>query len=68
MDGSPISDGNGLYPEPFQFYFTAGKHIIRMNFLIEPMAIDEIRLTSPEQLPSYNEMEQAYEAQGYEPV
>lgn len=64
----PVSDGNGLYPEPFQFYMTAGKHVIRMNYLLEPMAIDEIRITSPEQLPSYAEVEQAYTAQGYKPA
>ncbi|MBJ9989928.1 MULTISPECIES: extracellular solute-binding protein [Paenibacillus] len=64
----PVSDGNGLYPEPFQFYMTAGKHVIRMNYLLEPMAIDEIRITSPEQLPSYAEVKQAYTAQGYEPA
>ncbi|WP_091222469.1 extracellular solute-binding protein [Paenibacillus sp. BC26] len=63
-----ITDGNGLYSEPFQFYFGAGKHVIRMNYLVEAMALDEIRVKSPEQLPGYHEVEQAYETQGLEPV
>ncbi|RAP75231.1 extracellular solute-binding protein [Paenibacillus montanisoli] len=64
----PITDGNGLYSAPFQFYFEAGKHAIRMNYLVEPMALDEIRVMSSEILPGYNEIEKAYEAQGYGPV
>lgn len=63
-----IMDGNGLYSEPFQFYFGAGKHVIRMNYLVEAMALDEIRVTSPEQLPGYGEIEKGYETQGFEPV
>ncbi len=63
-----IVDGNGLYPDAFQFYLTAGKHVIRMNFLVESMAVDELRLTAPERPPSYDEAKQAYQAEGYEPV
>lgn len=64
----PIVDGNGLYPAPYQFYFAAGKHTIRMNFLTEAMAVDWISLTSPKRPPSYDEAEQAYLDQGLEPV
>ena len=64
----PLSDGNGLYAEPFQFHFTAGKHVIRLDFLTEAMALDRISLTAPSLPPSYAEAEQTFEAQGYAPV
>ncbi|MBW7452745.1 extracellular solute-binding protein [Paenibacillus sepulcri] len=64
----PVMDGNGLYPGPFQFYFSTGKHAIRMNYLVEPMALDQIRITAPEQLPSYDAIKQSYGAEGYESV
>lgn len=67
MDTS-ISDGNGLYAEPFQYYLTAGKHAVRFVYLDEPVALGEIRVTAPEQVPAYKDVAQTYEANGYKPV
>ncbi|MBO7748462.1 extracellular solute-binding protein [Paenibacillus sp. MWE-103] len=64
----PIADGNGLYPEPFQFHLTAGKHVFRMNFLAETMAIGRLALTSPATTPGYAEAKQTFEGQGFAPA
>jgi ABC-type glycerol-3-phosphate transport system substrate-binding protein len=64
----PLMDGNGLYSRPFRFYLSEGKHVLRLNYLQEPMAIDRIRLAAPEEPPTYAEMLQYYESQGYAPV
>ncbi|WP_274362130.1 extracellular solute-binding protein [Paenibacillus thermotolerans] len=65
---TPVVDGNGLYTQPFQFYFSKGTHVIRMKFLLEPVAFDQIRVTAPEQPPSYEEVKQTYESNGYKEV
>ncbi|SEM60478.1 extracellular solute-binding protein [Paenibacillus sp. OV219] len=64
----PISDGNGQYAEPFQYYLTAGKHVVRFVYLDEPVALGEIRVTAPEQVPAYKDVEQTYQSNGYKPV
>ncbi len=64
----PLVDGNGLYPQPFQFYFSAGKHVIRLSYLQEPMAVDQIRIAPPEQIAGYDDVKRTYDERGYKPV
>lgn len=61
----PFKDPQGLYPEPFQFYFTKGEHSLTLTGLREPLVIDYLELYQEQVPPSYAEIEQQYEAKGY---
>ena len=60
-----IVDGDGMYPWPFDFYLTAGEHVIRLITVREPIAIRSMRLVSPSRPPTYAEVLTMYEEQGY---
>ncbi|MGI6082972.1 MAG: extracellular solute-binding protein [Limnochordia bacterium] len=60
-----FEDPQGMYREPFRFYFTKGKHRLTMNAIREPMALGAIKITSPKRLPTYAEMKKLYEEKGY---
>ncbi|MEZ0536504.1 extracellular solute-binding protein [Caldicellulosiruptoraceae bacterium PP1] len=63
-----VRDSEGLYPEPFKFYFTKGKHTIRLISVREPMVIQYIKIHNLEPLKSYNEIEKEYKQRGYKEV
>jgi ABC-type glycerol-3-phosphate transport system substrate-binding protein len=63
-----LIDGNGMYASPFQFYLSEGKHVIRMNYLQEPVAFDQIRIVPPEETPDYEQIKITYDEQEYRPV
>lgn len=50
----PFQDSQGAYSEPLQWYFTAGTHKLRLSSS-DSIAIDSIVLSSPEQLPTYEQ-------------
>lgn len=56
-----LTDHQGMYSEPFRFYFTRGKHTMRLIFMEEPMAIGGITIKSPERIPAYEELLNEYE-------
>ncbi|MGI6541597.1 MAG: extracellular solute-binding protein [Limnochordia bacterium] len=60
-----VADAAGMYKSPFMFYLSAGYHTISMNSMREPMALAEIKILSPEILPSYEEVAATYESKGY---
>ncbi|MFC5468918.1 extracellular solute-binding protein [Cohnella suwonensis] len=61
----PFKDSQGLYADPFQFYFAAGEHSLTLTGLREPLVIDYIELYPKPELPTYAEVKQQYEANGY---
>ncbi|WP_311772708.1 extracellular solute-binding protein [Cohnella xylanilytica] len=61
----PFKDRQGLYADPFRFYFSQGEHSLTLTGLREPMVIDEIVLYQEPEPPSYAEIKQQYEARGY---
>ncbi|SDO42896.1 ABC-type glycerol-3-phosphate transport system, substrate-binding protein [Paenibacillus sp. yr247] len=65
---APLTDGNGLYAEPFQFSLSAGKHVIRMGFIQEPVSFDQIRLAPALETPDYAKVKSSYDASGFKPV
>ncbi|ACI18828.1 extracellular solute-binding protein [Dictyoglomus thermophilum] len=55
-----IDDAEGLYSEPFLFYFTKGKHTLRFISVKEPMVIDYIKIFNLKDIPSYSEIISTY--------
>lgn len=57
-----LTDSKGFYSQPFKFYFEKGTHRIRMNYIDQPMAIGNIIIKSPENIPSYTEVLNSYKS------
>jgi ABC-type glycerol-3-phosphate transport system substrate-binding protein len=63
-----FEDAQAMYREPYLFYLTAGQHVVRLGLVREPMAIKNISLISPPNVPSYANLKAQYDALGYAPV
>lgn len=50
-----IYDADAFYPDPLEFYFSKGKHIIRLGGLRNPVVISSIVLSSPKAISDYSE-------------
>ncbi|WP_187355469.1 extracellular solute-binding protein [Paenibacillus tengchongensis] len=61
-------DAEARTGEPFRFYLTEGEHTLRLEAIREPAAVSELRIVSPQTLPTYAEVQQEYAAKGYKPV
>jgi ABC-type glycerol-3-phosphate transport system substrate-binding protein len=61
-------DTEGYYEEPYQFYFSAGKHTMTLVSTREPMVIDSIKLHPYKSPASYEEMSKEYERKGYKEI
>lgn len=48
-----LRDNSGVFNEPYRFYFSAGKHILRLEGVRANVALSRIRFYQPEELPSY---------------
>lgn len=59
-----ISDSDGYYQEPFEFFFSKGTNTITLESSKEPMKIGKITLTRCEDVPSYQEYLESYAQQG----
>lgn len=60
-----LCDANGYYPQSFRFYFEAGQHTIRMEYIDQDMAIGKIWVKSAEELPTYEQKREEYKDKGY---
>lgn len=60
-----IHDSKGFDPEPMYFYLTEGKHSLSFGYVDQPIAIREVRVEGKQEIPSYEEMKQVYETNGY---
>lgn len=58
-------DTEGYYEEPYQFYFSAGKHTLTLLSTREPMVIDSIKLHPYKSPASYEEVSKEYKRKGY---
>lgn len=61
-------DAEAKSSDPLRFYLTKGEHTIILNAIREPAAMGSIRIFSPVSIPSYAELKQQYDKQGYQPV
>jgi ABC-type glycerol-3-phosphate transport system substrate-binding protein len=55
-----IEDAEGLHDEPFLFYFSSGKHTIRLNSIKEPIIIDYIKIFNKEDILDYKSLKERY--------
>ena len=60
-----LTDNLGLYSEPFTFYLTAGEHTLTLEWVEEPMAIRELALVAPVEVPTYYDYLLDAKAQGF---
>ena len=63
-----FSDPEAKVLEPLRYHLTQGEHTIRIGVIREPSATGTLRVFSPEQLPTYQELEAGYKTKGYKPV
>ena len=63
-----LKDSIGYYPEPFQFYFTQGKHTLRFEAVREPMEIGSIVLCQMKQPPAYQQAKQDFDQRQLKPA
>ncbi len=61
-------DSTGFYPDPLEYFFSAGEHIISLEGVRESMVLSEIVLYPYEDLPSYAEKLQEWQSKGYSEV
>ncbi len=61
-------DSTGYFAEPFDFYLTAGEHIVTFEAVQEPVAIKSIKFYAAEDTKTYEEVYAEYEAAGYKDV
>ena len=62
-----LSDSNGYYAHPFEFYFQEGENTISMESQREPVVIKAITLRPAEELPTYKEYLAALAEKGITP-
>ncbi len=60
-----FEDAQAMYREPYLFYLEPGKHTVRMAVIREPIAIARISLFTPPAVPTYAELQQIYQQNGY---
>ncbi|MEK3888245.1 extracellular solute-binding protein [Bacillus sp. FSL K6-3431] len=63
-----LRDSEAKIAEPLRFHLTKGEHTLRIQAVREPAAIGEIRIFSPIQNPTYEEVLQSYQDKGYKEV
>ena len=51
----PVQDDEGVFVEPYAFYFSAGEHTISLKALRDPIVISKIVLYNPQKSISYEE-------------
>ncbi|HHV96865.1 MAG TPA: extracellular solute-binding protein [Clostridiaceae bacterium] len=61
-------DLSGHYNEPYLFYFTKGKHKIRLYSIREPVVIEYLLLFQVEEPKTYSEVENEYKTANYQPA
>ena len=60
-----VRDSSGLIAAPLSFYLEAGVHRLQFDAVQEPMAIRRVILYQPEELPTADQVRQAYRDKGY---
>lgn len=63
-----LEDPQGYEEAPYRFHFNAGENTLRITMAREGLAIRSVRLLAVQSVPSYEEILQEYEQQGYFPT
>ena len=59
-----LTDSQGKENAGFQYYLTEGKHILKFEYLAEPIFLSKIILKQPTETVSYDELYEGYVADG----
>jgi ABC-type glycerol-3-phosphate transport system substrate-binding protein len=65
---SEFRDSEAKVFEPLRYHLTKGEHLIRIGVIREPSAIGTLRIFSPEQVPTYQDIKAEYKLKGYKPT
>ncbi|WP_019421474.1 extracellular solute-binding protein [Paenibacillus sp. OSY-SE] len=57
-----LTESNGAYSTPIQWYLKQGKNTIRLEILQQPIAFEKFTLQAPSTIASYDEVKQSYPA------
>ena len=60
-----FENSNGYYQTPYKFYLEKGKNTLTLEGVREAVALKQIRVYGYEDLPTYEEVQEEYEANGY---
>ncbi len=60
IGGAYFEDKEGLYPDPYAFFFSEGIHTVTLRSVREPIGIAGLRLTPPPVVPTYAEVSAGY--------
>lgn len=61
-----LTDTSGFSQEPFRFFFTEGAHTITFSVYQNTLALEQLHLTPPEKLVSYETLLSSYEERKYQ--
>lgn len=60
-----FEDAQAMYRAPYLFYFSKGRHVVRLGLIREPVLITRISLLSPPAVLTYSAVRAEYQARGY---
>lgn len=63
-----LVDNRGVYEQPLLFYLEAGKHTLRLETVSQSVVLSTLTFRAPQELPTYAQVKQGYEEQGYAPA
>lgn len=58
-------DSQGLYSQPYSFYFEAGVHTVRLQYVNIPFYLSDLTVKPTSQLSEYSQVAEEYAANGY---
>ena len=64
----PLEDSNGLYDEPFSFYFEPGEHKITLEYVYGGMVTGELRVVPAAVLPTYEQYKKSTDGKSDAPA
>ncbi len=63
-----IRDTEGMHTEPYEFYLSEGVHELTLKALNEPVALESLRFAQIQELPDYEQIQQIYRRNDYQPA
>lgn len=60
-----VYDAEGMYPDPLEWYLSAGEHTLRLTMVDDPMLLEYLEFYVPEAAKTYAEVLAEYQAAGY---
>lgn len=63
-----FKDTEGLYNDAYKFYFSKGRHTVRLTCIREAFMIAYLKIYQKKQPPAYREALEEYSGKGYRPV